>query len=89
MLTIGTRVMGTAPQKIELTLKLNSQAFLREAASKFVAAQSEPSQWQFAIIALVQALELALKAKLKAIHPLFVFDNIDAPKHSCNENSAT
>lgn len=70
--------------KIELTLAHNSHAFLREAASKFVAAQLEPAQWQFAIISLVQSLELALKAKLKEIHPLFVYDDIDEPKHTIN-----
>ena len=66
---------------IHLSLLDNSHAFLREAVRKALAAQTDIAEWQFAIIALVQSLELSLKAMLHAVHPILVFDNIDAPKH--------
>ncbi|KQT95455.1 hypothetical protein ASG68_12065 [Rhizobium sp. Leaf453] len=74
--------------EIRLTLRTNSQAFLAESVSKAVLAHGEPRQWQFAITTLVQSLELALKAKLEEIHPMFVFENIDDPKHTINITGA-
>ena len=69
-------------EPLALSLLENSHAFLREAAAKAVAARTDVRQWQFAILNLVQALELSLKAALKAIHPAFIFENIDAPRNT-------
>lgn len=70
----------------EKTLKLgfleNSHRFLREAASKAQQAKEQPEEWVFAMAALVQSVELALKAALFEIHPIFIFENIDNPKRT-------
>lgn len=70
------------PNSIKLTLLENSHAFLREAVSKALAATEDVHQWQFAILNIVQSLELSLKAALKAIHPVLVYENIDNPRHT-------
>lgn len=70
--------MSTEP--LHLSLLENSHAFLREAVAKAVTATSDTRQWQFAVLNLVQALELSLKAALHAIHPALVYESIDTPK---------
>ena len=67
---------------IRLTLLGNSHAYLREAVKKAGAGSTDPHQWQFAILLLVQSLELTLKAKLHEMHPAFVFTDIDKQKHT-------
>ena len=69
----------TNTESVKLSLLENSHAFVNEAALKAVAAQDDIRQWQFAILALVQSVELSLKAALKAIHPILVYENIDKP----------
>ena len=68
------------------TLKLgfleNSHRFLREAATKAKQAKEQPEEWVFAMAALVQSVELALKAALFKIHPILIFENIDNPKRT-------
>lgn len=66
-------------ESVNLSLLENSHAFVNEAVSKAVAAQDDVRQWQFAILALVQSAELGLKAALKAIHPILVYENVDKP----------
>src|SRR3954465_8786953 len=67
---------------IQLSLLENSHAFLREAVSKALVATSDIRHWQFAILNLVQSLELSLKAALKAIHPVLVYEEVDNPKNT-------
>jgi hypothetical protein len=73
---------------MESTLQLgfveNSHRFLREAAKKARLAEKEPDEWMFAAAALVQSVELALKAALADIHPVLIYENIDSPKRSVN-----
>ncbi len=66
-------------ESVSLSLLKNSHAFVAEAVSKVLAAQSDLRQWQFAVLCLVQAAELSLKAALLSIHPILVYDNIDNP----------
>jgi hypothetical protein len=70
------------PDSIQLSLLENSHAYLKEAVAKALAAASDIRQWQFAILNLVQALELSLKAALNGIHPVFVYNNIDKPQNT-------
>jgi hypothetical protein len=72
----------THTESLKLSLLENSHAFLKEAVSKAVVAVSDTRQWQFAILNLVQSLELSLKAALNAIHPALVYENIDNPKNT-------
>jgi rubrerythrin len=70
------------PDSIQLSLLENSHAYLKEAVTKALAATQDIRQWQFAILNLVQSLELSLKAALKAIHPIFVYEDIDNPRNT-------
>jgi len=68
--------------EIKLSLLENSHAFIREAVTYAVSAKDNARKWQFAVLNLVQALELSLKALLFNIHPIFIFDNVDNPKNT-------
>ncbi len=71
-------------KSVVLTLNLleNSHAFLREAVEKALTGSRNIQHWQFAILNLVQSIELSLKAVLKGIHPMLIYDNIDNPKNT-------
>ncbi len=64
---------------MQVDLRKNSHSFLREAVRNAIEAESKEERWPFAILHVVQALELTLKAILAKQHPLFVYENIDAP----------
>lgn len=72
----------TTPESLKLNLLENSHSFLKEAVTKAVAAISDTRQWQFAILHVVQSLELSLKAALNAIHPALIYENLDSPKNT-------
>lgn len=73
---------------IKLNLLQNSQSFLIEAVEKAIGAEDDARHWQFAILNLVQSLELSLKQILKNIHPLFIYENIDNPKNTVSVTKA-
>lgn len=75
-------------ESIQLSLLENSHAFLQEAVKKALVATSDVRHWQFAILNLVQSLELSLKAALRAIHPVLVYEEIDNPKNTVSLNRA-
>ena len=54
--------------EIKLSLWENSKTFLDGAISKAVLGEKTPVSWKFAILAIVQAIELAMKARLKREH---------------------
>lgn len=66
--------------ELRLSLWENSRTFLEEAISKAVLAEGSPIAWKFAVLALVQALELAVKERLRREHPILVFASVDNPK---------
>lgn len=78
----------TSHESLKLSLLENSHAFLKEAVVKAHLATSDTRQWQFAILNLVQSLELSLKAALNAIHPALVYDNLDNPKNTVSPMQA-
>jgi hypothetical protein len=67
---------------LKLTLLENSHSFLSEALAKAVAAESDSSQWKFAIFNLIQAIELSLKERLRREHPLLIFQSVDTPQNT-------
>src|SRR5713101_893086 len=67
---------------LKLTLLENSHSFVNEALSKAILAEKDSHQWQFAIFALVQAIELSLKERLRKEHPVLIFENVDKRKHT-------
>jgi predicted RNA-binding Zn-ribbon protein involved in translation (DUF1610 family) len=74
--------------EIKLSLLENSHAFIREAVTYAVSAKNNARKWQFAVLNLVQALELSLKCLLFNIHPILIFDNVDNPKNTVSLTQA-
>ena len=81
--------MDKLGRTIELNLLENSHRFLREAVTRAQQASEEPDAWLFAVSALVQSVELALKAALAKIHPVLIYENIDKPARSVSIRQAT
>ena len=64
-------------KSIHLSILDNSHAFFIEAIEKVVIAQEDARSWQFAVLHLIQSLELTLKEALRRIHPVFIYDDIE------------
>ena len=64
-------------QQLKLSLHENAHDFLEDALANAVVAEESPKRWKFAILSMVQAIELALKELLAEVHPLFVYENVD------------
>ena len=69
-------------KKLKMTLLENSKSFLIESLTKAIEAESNTNQWKFAILSLIQSIELALKERLKMEHPILIFMNIDKKKNT-------
>lgn len=61
----------------KLTLLHNSHNFLNEALMKAISAEKKIDDWKFAILFLVQSIELSLKEKLSREHSILIYKNID------------
>jgi hypothetical protein len=66
-------------RSIRLSLIENAESFLNEPLAKAILAKEDPREWKFAILALVQALELTLKEMLRREHWTLVFQSVDKP----------
>ncbi|MCU0857095.1 MAG: hypothetical protein MUC65_01660 [Pontiellaceae bacterium] len=75
-------------RSLKLNLVDNARSFIEEALSKAIQAENDPHQWKFAIIHLVQGIELSLKELLRNEHPLFIYKNIDNPKETVSPKEA-
>ncbi len=73
---------------LRVTLLENCNRFVGEALRKAVAAETDNNQWQFAILLIIQAVELALKEKLHREHPLLVYANPVNPKNTVSTEQA-
>jgi hypothetical protein len=71
---------GGDVEPIKLSLLENAESFVTESLAKVLAAENDPQQWKFAILAAVQAIELILKELLRREHWTLLFQNIDKPK---------
>ncbi len=69
-------------ESIKLSLLDNSHAYFAESVDKALQSTNDVRHWQFAILHLVQSLELSIKALLKEIHEAFIYENIDNPKNT-------
>lgn len=69
--------MHTNKNEHTLNLLDNSISFFREAVSYAQRGRKDISQWKFATINLVQAMELSLKEALRRIHPAFIYEDVD------------
>lgn len=73
---------------LEYSMLDNCLSFIKQAADNAVMAQNDIDKWPFAILNLVQAVELSLKEALFRIHPVLIFDNINQPKHTISATTA-
>jgi hypothetical protein len=64
-------------ERLKFTLRENAIDFLEDALSNAVVAEEAPRRWKFAVISVVQSIELSLKQLLSQVHPLFVYANVD------------
>lgn len=60
-----------------LDLLNNSISYFREAVSYAQRDNPETNHWKFAILHVVQAMELAFKERLRRVHPVLIYENVD------------
>jgi Pentapeptide repeats (8 copies) len=76
----GSRLDGADLSRAKLRALIeNAESFLNESLAKAILAKEDPREWKFAILALVQALELTLKEMLRREHWTLVFQSVDKP----------
>jgi len=63
---------------LKLSLYANAVDFAEDALSNAIAADQMPIRWKFAILSMVQSIELSLKELLRMQHPALIYTNIDA-----------
>lgn len=63
--------------RLKLTLLDNCYSFVREALIKAIDAEKDKQQWKFAILFIVQAIELLLKERLRLEHYVLIFKDVD------------
>jgi hypothetical protein len=80
----GSRVLVP----IRMNLLENAYDFLNESLLSTIRAEEEPRAWKFAVLEVVQAIELLLKARLQAEHRMLVYENIDIPKKTVSMRQA-
>lgn len=63
--------------EVKLSLLENAHSFIVEALSKAILAEKDSIQWKYAILNLVQAIELSLKELLRREHRALIYRDID------------
>jgi len=66
----------------------NSYAFINESIANARRSKSSPRYWSFAILHLIQGLELLLKQVLKNEHPVLIYENIDKQRNTVSLSQA-
>ena len=61
---------------MKISLLQNTYSFLEEALGKAIKAEKDQFHWKFAVLNLVQAIELSLKEKLRREYPILIFQNM-------------
>jgi len=69
-------------KSFNISLFKNACSFIEEAAKKAVESSDAPWHWKFAILNIVQAIELSFKERLRREHPAFIYQNVDAQNHT-------
>ena len=75
--------------RLNLSLLENAINFAEDALSNAVVAEEAPPRWKFAILSLVQAIELSLKELLRRQHPYLIYTNVDKPDKTVGIEQAT
>jgi len=73
---------------IRMTLLENAYDFLNESLRSTIRAESEPRAWKFAVFDVAQAIELLLKARLEAEHPVLVYQDVDSRRSTVSMRQA-
>lgn len=64
-------------KSFKLNLADNARDFVKEALKKAIEAENNPHEWKFAIVHLVQGIELSLKELLRTEHPVLIYKDVD------------
>jgi HEPN domain-containing protein len=64
-------------KQVRMSLLENAYDFLNEALRSAERAGQDPKAWKFAVLHVVQAIELLLKARLHAEHPVLIYEDVD------------
>jgi hypothetical protein len=64
---------------MKLDLLTNANSYIEEALTKSKQALKNEHEWKYAILNIVQAIELVLKERLRKEYPALIFENIDKP----------
>jgi len=67
---------------LKLSLSENAVSFAEDALSNALVAEETPERWKFAILGLVQAIELSLKELLSRQHPFLIYKDVDKPNNT-------
>ena len=73
---------------MKLKLLDNSHVFVNESIANARRAKRDHQYWTFAILHLIQGLELLLKHVLELEHSILIYENIDTPKNTVTLNQA-
>ncbi len=71
-----------------MSLLENAHDFLNESLRRAEQAKHQPLSWKFAVLNVVQAIELLLKARLHAAHPSLIYENVDRPGRTVSLDQA-
>lgn len=75
--------------RLTLTLESNAVSFAEDALSNAIVADEVPIRWKFAVLSLVQAIELSLKEALRREHQFLIYTNVDKPGNTVGIDQAT
>ena len=75
-------------KEIKLNLVENALSFASEAIVKAVLAEEKEHEWKFAILHMVQAIELSLKELLRMQHPVLIYRNVEAQTNTVSLHEA-
>jgi hypothetical protein len=70
---------GTRLQHLTLSLEQNAYGFLNQSLKHYRKTSRNVKEWPFALLHLVQSLELLLKHVLETINPILIYKDIDQP----------
>jgi len=73
-----SRVPRITPPTLHLSLEENAYAFLNQSLKHYRKTSRNLAEWPFALLHIVQSLELLLKRVLEAINPVLIYRDIDA-----------
>ncbi len=69
-------------KQFEMDLRENAYDFVNESLRAAQRADAVARAWKFAIVHIVQAIELLLKERLRQEHAVLVWENVDKQKHT-------